>query len=327
MSIETSLWKSNNPEALPDFIIGGAMKSGTTTLHSILDQHPDISIGLKDFGFFDVDSLLQHPDFNFFDTSSALWTSQDFSSNVDDYWSWYYSQFPDNNKKVKGEDYANYLSSSKAAERIGMQTKPIKLIFMLRHPTARTISNYLHALKSGRAIYSLEDTLKYDPYSILNRSLYLEQLTHYYKHIPHERIKIIAFEDLIADTNAVINDVCGFLGVDFEKMKNKIGSIHSNKTKVPKHIGLQLFRNKLFRYFADYRYANFVPNKPVSQKPISLTHRMFDRLHKIVNPQGTQYTFVPNTSTIALLDKFFQTELQGIDELTGMELYSKWFEK
>ena len=53
-----ALWKAKQLENLPDFIIGGAMKSGTTSLHAILNSHPDISIAHNELGFFDIDSVL-----------------------------------------------------------------------------------------------------------------------------------------------------------------------------------------------------------------------------------------------------------------------------
>lgn len=44
-------WVSNQPEKLPDFIIGGAMKSGTSSIHQILNKHPDIFIAKDELGF------------------------------------------------------------------------------------------------------------------------------------------------------------------------------------------------------------------------------------------------------------------------------------
>ena len=67
-----SNWISDQPENLPDFIIGGAMKSGTTSLHAILDAHPDIAIQRDELGFFDMDSIVQHPDFNFYDVKNIV---------------------------------------------------------------------------------------------------------------------------------------------------------------------------------------------------------------------------------------------------------------
>src|SRR5690606_38752775 len=88
-----SHWKSKNPDALPDFIIGGAMKSGTTTLHAILNKHPSIAMAHDELGFFDMDSILQHPDFNFFDTNKNQWITQSMVSHPDLLWNWYGSQF------------------------------------------------------------------------------------------------------------------------------------------------------------------------------------------------------------------------------------------
>jgi hypothetical protein len=318
-------WISKTPEALPDFIIGGAMKSGTTTLHAILNQHPAISIAHDELGFFDMDSILQHPDFNFFDSKENLWIAQDIKSNPNLYWDWYHSKFTHLEGLIKGEDSATYLASSKAAQRIASQKKPIKLIFVLRHPTERAISNYLHALKSGRAIYSLEDTLRYNPYSILTRSLYKEQLSHYYNYIPAERIKVVLFEDLISNTRACISEVCEFIGVDPIKLEDQVFKTHSNKTKLPKSISFQLARNKLFRYYGNYRYSHFLPSSPKFQKPIPVVHKALDKLHKKLNPHRSDHKFTIHESTKALLDDFFRTELIGIDELTKKTIYNKWF--
>lgn len=51
MTVVQNNWISKKPNRLPDFIIGGAMKSGTTSLHSILNQHPDIAIAQEELGF------------------------------------------------------------------------------------------------------------------------------------------------------------------------------------------------------------------------------------------------------------------------------------
>lgn len=77
----------------------------------------------------------------------------------------------------------------------------------------------------------MEDTLRFEPNSIIKRSLYKEQLEHYYKYIPKERIKIVLFEDLIVDSQATIMDICDFLGIDGLKIDGKAFETHSNKTK------------------------------------------------------------------------------------------------
>src|SRR5690554_4926323 len=117
---QQNYWVSSQPEKLPDFIIGGAMKSGTSTLHSILDRHPDVNLAHNELGFFDVDGIMEHPDFNFFDERSKIWVSQSMLENPEILWNWYYSNFDPlrNDNIIIGEDSTTYLTSSIAAKRI-----------------------------------------------------------------------------------------------------------------------------------------------------------------------------------------------------------------
>lgn len=327
MEAEHNLWKSKSPEYLPDFIIGGAMKSGTTSLHAILDAHPDVSIIKEELGFFDMDDLLQHPDFNFYNAEKGVWSTQSMTEHPELLWDWYHSNFKDLRLKSKlvGEDSTSYLSSNNAAQRIALQDKPIKLIFILRHPTKRAVSNYLHKLKSGRALYSLEDTLLYDPYSIIDRSLYHKHLMRFYKHIPADRIKIVLFEDFLQDKKACIKEVCEFLNIEFDKLDKSVFDTHSNKTKTPKHIGVQLFRNRLLKKMSNYRYSKFLPLQPELQKPLPWRYKLIDRLHKRINPHKIDYNFTASPETTRFLNNYFKTEFEGFDELINKKVYSKWF--
>ncbi len=191
-------WISTEIDLLPDFIIGGAMKSGTTTLHRILSNHPKIFIPKEEIGFFDIDNILQHSDFNFYDKET--WVTQSMEKDPELVWKWYQKNFKGNESYIKGEDSTSYLASRIAAERISIQKKEIKLLFLLRQPSLRAYSNYNHLLRTGRATNSFEDTIRFNPFLVINRSLYKEQLVNFYRYIPKVRIKVILFEDLIKDT-------------------------------------------------------------------------------------------------------------------------------
>lgn len=320
-------WKSEQPESLPDFIIGGAMKSGTTSLHAILNSHPDIAIVQNELSFFDIDCMLQHPDFNFYNVKEQVWTSQSMIDQPEVLWDWYHSNFRklDTTSQLIGEDSPSYLSSKNAAKRIALQKKPIKLIFILRHPTQRAISNYLHLLKSGRAIYSLEDTLRHTPNRIIRRSLYKEHLEAYYKHIPFDRIKVVLFEDLLENKANCLREICNFLEVDFNKLDDSVLKIHSNKTRIPKYINLQLLRNKLLRRMGNYRYSNFLPIQPDFQSKLPLQYRIIDKLHKKINPLRSDKTYEVSKGTKKLLDDFFKEEIKDFDSSIKKEVYSRWF--
>lgn len=319
-------WKCTVPEVLPDFIIGGAMKSGTTTLHQVLAKHPKIQFAHEELGFFDMDEWLQHSDYHFYDAAAKTWHSPLLVEHPKALWDWYYSQFP---KRIEGnlmgEDSTTYLASDRVAERLAIQDKRIKVLFILRHPTDRTISNYLHALKSGRAIYNFEDTLKYDPHSILKRSLYLEQLNRYYQVLPKEQIHVVLFEDFLKDRKQVLGDICQFLGISFEDFPVEAFSLHANKTLVPKSVRLQLWRNRLLQKGRDVRYTRFLPDEAVRNQTLSKSYRLIHKVHKKLNPLGSIKSFEVEPSTRHLLDVYFKQTMVGLDDLVGKPILATWF--
>ncbi|MBO6630998.1 MAG: sulfotransferase, partial [Psychroserpens sp.] len=212
-----------------------------------------------------------------------------------------------------------------AAHRIAIQDKQIKLIFILRHPTKRTISNYLHKLKSGRAIYSLEDTLRLQPETIVSRSMYKSQLEVYYNYLPFENIKVVVFEDFISNKRECLKDICQFLEVDFEKFSAEVFETHSNKTKIPRSLKLQLMRNRLLIRNNKYRYSKALPIQPSNNYKMPLGHRFIDKVHKWINPLNENNRYAVKPSTLNFLDEYFKNELDGLDDLVRMDILKKWF--
>lgn len=311
---------------VPNFIIGGAMKSGTSTLHAILAQHPEVFIAEEEIGFFDIDDIIEHYDFNFYDKKAKRWTSQDMVKNPDLLWNWYSSKFIAGKGKMLGEDSTSYLTSKFAAERISLQERPIKLIFMLRHPSQRAYSNYFHLLRSGIVAHSFEDVLQFNPNLVLHRSLYKDQLEAYYNYIPKENIKVVVFEDLVKNSKAVMNDICSFLDLDIEAFDPTVFEIHSNIGKLPWSIRMLRLKNLFFRSYGNSFYQKSMPNKaPKSVIKRTIIPKVANRIHGILNPLKDRITPKMNPGTQDFLDDYFKKELAGLDELVGAEVLSKWF--
>jgi len=315
-------WVSPNQDLLPDFIIGGAMKCGTTTLHKMLDMHPDVYIPSKEIRFFDLDNQLQHPKYNSFDKTSKIWTTRNMKIEKGSMWSWYSSLYEGKKNMVKGEDSTSYLASKIAAERIALQKKDIKLIFLLRQPSKRTYSNYNHMLQKGQAKWSFEDTLVNNPYSVLSRSLYKEQLEYYYNHIPKKRIKVIIFEDFISDTKSAIKDISIFLDIDFSKFPKSTFGIHANKAKLPLYPQLHTLKSRHIGNI-NQKYINSL--QPAKAKTLNLLNKSLEKSYNKLNPRVEKKAPRLNDSTKEFLDEYFHKELHGIDELVGQEILSKWF--
>lgn len=317
-------WKAPNRDLLPDFIIGGAMKSGTSTLHQILARHPKVFIPQKELGFFDIDNPLEHSDYNYYDKSQDRWITQTMVSEK--HWPWYENMFIKGRDLMKGEDSTTYLASEVAAERIGLQDKKIKMLFLLRHPTARAYSNYHHLVRTGRAMFSFEETLQFNPYSVLHRSLYKEQLAAYYKHLSPENIKVTVFEDFIKNIPAVTADICRFLELDFSEMPQDALDMHANPALIPTLTNLQIKRNKIMRGFGNSHYTYWLPNAPETKKTEHLFTRGINKAYSIINPLRAGKPPKIKKSTKAFLDEYFLRETEGIDELTGQNILSKWFD-
>ncbi|MBT8235241.1 MAG: sulfotransferase, partial [Bacteroidia bacterium] len=110
-----------------DFVNIGAAKSGTTTLHDILIQHPELCIPAeKDFHYFDND------------------VNYEKGSN------WYKSYFDScKDSGKRGEIAATYLYSKAAAARLANDVgSDLKIIALLRNPAHRAYSEYMHLKRS-----------------------------------------------------------------------------------------------------------------------------------------------------------------------------------
>lgn len=325
--IDRNNWTAPAGTRLPDFIVCGAMKSGTTTLHRALEQHPKVFFAEDEIHFFDIDDLLEHPNFSWF--KRGQWFTQRIEQDPHAAWQWYSSHFQDAGEgQLKGEDSTVYLASRRAAGRIALQEKPIKLIAMLRNPVDRAYSHYWHLVRSGRATYSFEDTLRYEPYTILNRSLYVEQLERLLAAVGRERVMIVVFENLIADRATVLNEVCDFLGIEFSQLPHESWRTHMNKTRIPRFARLQQRYNAIFRKTASERYIGYLPfHRSHRHSALSVLRRAVKKAYKLVNPSVVKKPPAMNPSTREHLELFFRKELRGLNELVGEDVLSLWLER
>ncbi|HUE84637.1 MAG TPA: sulfotransferase [Vicinamibacterales bacterium] len=124
---------------LPTFLIGGAQKSGTTTLHHYLSAHPDIFIPRRpqELHFFDFD-----PNY----VRGVHWYASHFTSATPAH-------------RAIGQTSPLYLYAPDAPERIAALLPDVKLIFIRRNPVDRAFSHYWHAIKKGRKTLDFETAL------------------------------------------------------------------------------------------------------------------------------------------------------------------------
>ncbi|PHS20745.1 MAG: hypothetical protein COA85_13870 [Robiginitomaculum sp.] len=325
MESKNNVWQAPNEAIIPDFIICGAMKSGTTTLHAILNSHPDIFIPDNEVHFFDMDNIIEHSDFNSY--IDEKWLTNSVEKDPKRYWQWYSSNFSNaTSKQVLGEDSTTYLASPLAFKRISIQKKPIKLLIMLRNPTARAYSQYWHMLRSGRAIHSFEKTLQYNPASVLNRSLYYTQILSLLRAIPKAQVKFIIFEEFLQNKNKCLKDVCDFLGVNSSKITKEAVNFHENSGLYPKYLNLQLVKNKFLPMGGYNSYQNHfsLEKRNVFLEKIALA-KVINKGHRLMNPLINRKPPKMKFETKILLDTYFIKELEGLNDVLARDVLSIWF--
>jgi hypothetical protein len=201
-------------------IVIGAQKCGTTSLHYYLDQHPEIS-------------MARAKELNFF-VAEGRW-----AKGVD----WYAAQF-DPDSPVRGESspsYTNCPIHGGVPARMHSVVPNAKLVFVVRDPLERIISQYVHDYSAGKEDRPLGEALAGDisshPYIV--RSKYFFQLDQYLPYFSPERILVLAQEDLLNDRARTMRRAFDFLGVDasfshprFRRVKHRTSSDRRRKTRL-----------------------------------------------------------------------------------------------
>lgn len=309
----------------PDFIIAGAMKSATTSLHHLLDARPDVYVPGPELFLFDVDDWQQHPSFRFYER--GRWWAPEFTDRPGPLWDWYARFFePAAPGQMLGEDSTTYLPSRHAAQRIARLLPQTRVIVLLRDPASRCFAHYWHDVRAGRITESFEDTLRRRPGALIDRSLYKPQVERLRRHIAPDRLLMLAFEEFVAETPAVLGRVCDFLGLAPGELPGADRG-RENVGVYRRWPGVQLATNRLLRPLAEDRYRQHSnpPWAPPTRARRNLLPRVVRRLHHVLNPPRTRRPPM-RPHTHQELDAYFRRENEGLDSLVGFPISERWYQ-
>jgi hypothetical protein len=223
--------------ALPNFLIIGAAKSGTTSIASYLGQHPQVYM-----------SPLKEPHFFAFEGQSLDFIGpgdcEVYRTTVTDIES-YQRLFQNVEGEIAiGEASTTYLAFPGTAERIKRYIPEVKLIAILRHPVDRAYSSFLHLSRDGREKNAdfIQAFKESETLSLENREhlwlykqmgFYYSQLQRYYNLFDRHQIKVYLYEDLKNNPLGLISDIYHFIGVDNTFVPNI--SIRENVSGIPRN--------------------------------------------------------------------------------------------
>ncbi|MDJ0787929.1 MAG: sulfotransferase [Myxococcota bacterium] len=185
---------------LPNFLIVGAMKAGTSWLSAKLDQHPDVYVAPEELHFFNDPTIR--------------------ARGLD----WYEARFEQaGSAHAVGEKTAGYLLGKGLLEDIDACLPGVRCIAVLRNPARRAVSQINHHIRYGESRHPGDDDWigtgdfeRIDErFAILERGRYLEQLLAYVARFGRERIHVVLNEgDIDTRPQETLAETCRFLGVD-----------------------------------------------------------------------------------------------------------------
>jgi hypothetical protein len=221
---------------LPTFLIIGAARSGTTTLYTALENHPQVFVSdPKEPCYFG----LAEGKLDFKGPQSFL------NRHGVNEWSAYQHLFANAaGYKAIGEASTLYLYSESAPQRIKDRLPNVKLIAVLRNPAERAYSNYVMNRRDGREdendfvnALAREEERKHSGWEFgwyyKGLGFYHEQLSRYYALFPKDQIRVYLFDDLIDNAEQIIADAYRFVGVD--ETIRPASEIHANMSGIPKN--------------------------------------------------------------------------------------------
>ncbi len=202
---------------LPNFLLIGAGKSGTTSIHNYLDQHPEIYM-----------SPVKEP--NYFALMGQQKTTGYDEDDPDGYfhYPWAVTNWDDyqklfdgvTNEKAIGEASTMYQYMPLVPERVKETLPGVKLIAIFRNPAERLYSRFMHLARENREPTPdfkdclVKGNIWWKKNDLVQEGFYYSHMKRYFDLFEKENIKIFLYEDLIKDAPNLIKNMYNFLDVD-----------------------------------------------------------------------------------------------------------------
>jgi sulfotransferase family protein len=193
---------------LPNFIMIGVAKGGTTSVSRYLAQHPQIFMcPIKATNFFGYEDAR---DWKWHDEGDPPLLRNFPVKTLDEY----EAMFAGAKDEIAiGEVSPQYIRCPTAAQRIHERLPKVKLVASLRNPADRAFSGFLMRTRRGESVESFYKELTAQS-SHVKEGFYYRRLKRYLDLFPREQLKIYLFEDFKKDAGKIVAELFAFLGVD-----------------------------------------------------------------------------------------------------------------
>jgi len=273
---------------LPDFIGIGAQRAGTTWLYELLKQHPEVCMPKH------------HKEVHFFDRY--------YNRGVD----WYKALFAHCGNKCAGEITPAYLYDKRCPKRIHDLLPDVKLIAILRNPIDRAYSQFKFTIREQGYRGSFSQFLE-DHRDAMERGLYYKQISEYLKYFSETKLKILLFEDIVANPLQGMAEVFAFLGVDTSFIPADIEK-KANPSQIPRFHGLYVWGKRITSKLHDYDLSWVIEGL----KKIGMKRLFFSQAgDKHSFPELTEHDF-------NRLEQFYEEDVTKLSSLLNKDLKKIW---
>jgi hypothetical protein len=192
--------------ALPTAVVVGAMKCGTSALHTYLAAHPEIAMSeLKEVNYF------FGPETPPPGSPETWWLHGQWHRGQE----WYAAQF-DGRRPVRGESSPGYTDPAhpEVAERMARVLPGVRLVYLVRDPVDRAVSQWRHHVRDGTEPRPLAEAVLDEDSQYLARSRYAERVAPFLERFPREQLLVVVQERLRADRRGELRRIFRHVGAD-----------------------------------------------------------------------------------------------------------------
>lgn len=300
---------------MPNFLIIGAAKSGTTALYHYLKQHPQVYMSpMKEPHFFAFEG--EKLDFQ------GPWDTQEQLNHVSiTSLDTYRLQFQGvSNEVAIGEASALYLYIPRTPERIRYYIPDAKLIAILRNPVERAYSAYTFLTREGRepltdfaqALREEKNRISHNwvpLYYYQQLGFYYAQLKRYFDAFEQDQIRVYLYEDLNMNSAGMLQDIFRFLNVDDSFIPDM--DLKHNVSGIPKNKALNTFLRT--RYPIKSIFKPLLPERLRRRLIVSLQNLNLDKPPSLLPKLRKQ------------LVEVYREDILNLQDLIQQDL-SKWLD-
>ncbi|PWW81195.1 hypothetical protein CR164_11690 [Prosthecochloris marina] len=291
------MYYNDKPYNIPNFIVVGAAKSGTTSLYQYLKQHNDIYMSFrKEIMFFDL---------NYY---KGL-----------EYYAKYFKGY--NGEKAIGDISPSYMCDSNVPRRIAKILPKTKIIFLLRNPIDRIYSHYWDLvcwkiIKSDfrDAIHQSaiwKKSYGYLEYDILEMGLYYKYINKYREYYSDDDIGVFLYDDMCEDVYAFMDKIFDFLNISKRveiDLSDKVNQKRQHKNQI------------LSKILVSERLREYVVSN-MNEKTIKKLRKIYDNILSI-NTEKIKVEEIDDADKSFLLN-FYKSDIEKLSCYLNRDL-TQW---